>query len=170
MADFDKAITTVLKNEGGLVNNPSDPGGITNFGISLNFYKTINANATPSDIKNLTQDMAISIYRSSFWDRNKYNMIANQKVATKVFDACVTMDIDANKCLQRAASATLNRPVIDDGILGPNSLYAINYSNQDQLYGALKAEIAGHYRLVAISHPDLEKFLAGWLKRAYSDM
>lgn len=59
-AFFDKAIPTILRNEGGYVNNPTDPGGETNFGISKRSFPDV-------DIKNLTQEKAVAIYRSSFW-------------------------------------------------------------------------------------------------------
>ncbi|MCW1908610.1 MAG: hypothetical protein KIH63_004685 [Candidatus Saccharibacteria bacterium] len=171
MAAFELAISAVLKNEGGLVNNPADNGGITNYGISLNFYKTIKPDAVAADIKLLTRDMAVAIYRKEFWDKNKYNMIASQKIAGKVFDLAVNMGaLNANKCLQRAILAASGRDVGQDGILGPNTLYAVNYAEPASLYAALKSEAAGHYRLIFQAQPQEKVFLKGWLNRAYSDV
>jgi lysozyme family protein len=54
------AIDLVLRHEGGLVNDPQDPGGLTNFGISKKSYPDL-------DISNLTRAQAGSIYQRDFW-------------------------------------------------------------------------------------------------------
>lgn len=171
MASFDLAIGTVLKNEGGLENNPSDPGGITNYGISLRFLQTIHPESTAQDIRDMTESKATQIYETQFWERYKYNMIADQKLATKVFDLCVNMGaIPANQCLQRAVFATSHRAIDQDGVLGPNSLFAINNSAADCVLAALKSEAAGHYRCIIQANPKLKIFEKGWLTRCYSDV
>ena len=58
---FDTAVTAVLSYEGGYVNDPNDPGGETNWGISKRAYPNL-------DIRNLTRDRAIQIYRRDYWD------------------------------------------------------------------------------------------------------
>lgn len=57
---FDRCVTFVLKQEGGYVNDPHDAGGETNFGISKRAYPSI-------DIKSLTREEAIEIYRDDYW-------------------------------------------------------------------------------------------------------
>jgi lysozyme family protein len=54
------AIDLVLRHEGGLVNDPQDPGGLTNFGLSKKSYPDL-------DISNLTRAQAGSIYQRDFW-------------------------------------------------------------------------------------------------------
>ena len=61
MADFDRAITFVLAQEGGYVNDPNDPGGETNFGISKRAYPDV-------DIAGLTAEAAKGIYKRDYWD------------------------------------------------------------------------------------------------------
>jgi lysozyme family protein len=68
--NFERAMDFVLKWEGGYVNDPNDPGGETNFGIS----KRANPDV---DIKNLTRDQAITIYRKRYWDAMGCGKIAN---------------------------------------------------------------------------------------------
>ena len=53
-------IENVIKHEGGYVNDPSDPGGETKYGISKKAYPKV-------DIKNLTLDDAIEIYKDDYW-------------------------------------------------------------------------------------------------------
>lgn len=59
---FEEAVEFVLAYEGGYVNDPNDPGGETNFGISKRAYPNV-------DIKNLTREDVIDIYRRDYWDR-----------------------------------------------------------------------------------------------------
>jgi len=85
MAEFSRAINTILKNEGGYVNNPNDPGGETNYGISKRSFPDV-------DIRNLTQEKAIAIYRASYWGKYPLlDQLDSQEVATKVFDLMVNM-------------------------------------------------------------------------------
>ena len=86
MARFDMSIETILKHEGGYVNDPDDPGGETNFGISKRQYLKI-------DIASLTIEQAKMLYRQDYW---KYDEIISQPVATKVFDMAVNMGLGAS--------------------------------------------------------------------------
>ena len=52
--NFDKSVLILFSWEGGLVNNPKDPGGVTNFGISQRSYPKLN-------ISTLTKDQASEI-------------------------------------------------------------------------------------------------------------
>ncbi|HRQ68067.1 MAG TPA: glycosyl hydrolase 108 family protein [Candidatus Syntrophosphaera sp.] len=61
---FDRIIEFTLKWEGGYNNDPNDPGGETNFGISKRYHPK-------EDIKNLTRERAIEIYRNEYWLRYK---------------------------------------------------------------------------------------------------
>ena len=169
MAKFEDAIPGVLAHEGGLVNNPSDRGGITNFGISLDFYQDIKPDATEDDIRRLTKDMAIEIYRKCFWNPNKYDQIVSQGIADKVFDYCVLMGSNkANRCLQRAILAASNIAIDIDGVIGNQTLMAVNTSPYDAVLAALRSEGAGYLRILAISNSTQEIFIKGWLSRAYS--
>jgi lysozyme family protein len=157
---FLKAFEYLLKHEGGYVNDKADPGGETNFGISKRSYPNL-------DIKNLTLDKAKEIYYRDFWLKGKYEQIEDENIAIKLFDLSVNMGINqANKLIQRALRAT-GVSVFEDGIIGSVTLKAINKTDQTDLLAALKAEAAGHYRLIANLNPSQKKFITGWLNRAY---
>ena len=62
--NFDKAVEFVLAHEGGYVCDPFDPGGETRWGISKRAHPTV-------DIRNLTREGAIAIYKASYWNAMK---------------------------------------------------------------------------------------------------
>lgn len=159
MADFSKAIEFVLANEGGYVNNPDDPGGETNFGISKRQYPFL-------DIKNLTRDGAIAIYQRDYW-KPEYNSITSQRVATKLFDASVNMGpSQAVRLIQLALGGIQAGPVIADGALGPETLSHINAADENALVDEYKARLAKFYADEARSVLTAGGFLLGWLRRA----
>lgn len=58
---WDRAIGFTLSWEGGYTDNPDDPGGETNFGISKRYHPDV-------DIKNLTKEQATAIYKEEYWE------------------------------------------------------------------------------------------------------
>ena len=64
MDQFRIFIERLLSHEGGYVNDPRDPGGETQWGISKRSYPSVN-------IKALTREGAIEIYRRDFWERSR---------------------------------------------------------------------------------------------------
>jgi lysozyme family protein len=66
---YETALRRVLAHEGGYSNHPSDPGGPTNFGITIADYrKYAKSNATAADVKAMRLDQAKAIYRAHYWD------------------------------------------------------------------------------------------------------
>lgn len=159
--NFEQIITNVLKNEGSYVNDPTDMGGETNFGISKRSYPDV-------DIKNLTLDQAKTIYKRDFWDKQQYNNIDNIIIAAKIFDLSVNMGASKANILLQRALRSVGRKVNEDGILGIATLNAINKASSTELLAALRSEAAGYYRSIVVSKKEQSKFLQGWLNRAYA--
>lgn len=182
MNKFDIAIRTVLKHEGGYVNDPDDPGGATNYGISLRWLKKtgdLDDDGLPDgdidhdgdididDIKALDIDAARELYRKYWWLKYKYNEINSLTVATKLLDLSINMGArQAHKLIQRACKAC-GAQIKDDGILGPISLRVINSISGYVLIAAFRSEAAGFYRVLIAKKPIFGKYQNGWLKRAY---
>lgn len=180
MADFNIAIKKILHHEGGYVNNPNDPGGATNFGISLRFLKdhiegdfnkdgVVNIN----DIKNMTIEQAALIYKVFWWDKYKYGKINDQTIATKIFDFSVNMGAKrAHILLQEALNNAFDLNLDVDGILGPTSIQTINIikdGNEEQaLLDAYSKTAWDFYRRLITNNPKLKVFERGWKNRAYS--
>lgn len=68
-ADYGASLEYMLQSEGGYTNHPSDPGGPTNFGITIADYRMyVKPNATADDIRNMSLADAKKIYRAKYWD------------------------------------------------------------------------------------------------------
>lgn len=105
---FDKVIVRVLEHEQGYVNHPNDPGRETKYGISKRSYPAL-------DIKNLTKEQAIEIYRRDFWHPIDEG-IPGQAVY-QVLDSAVNHGMgNTRRFIQRAVG------VADDGVIGPLTL------------------------------------------------
>ncbi len=155
---FSAAIEYVLENEGGLAENPVRDG-TTNYGLSSKDYPDL-------DIKNLTREEAEEIYRHDWWGKYGYDRIRPPEVAVKVFDMAVNMGPGtAIRLLQKALVAAFE-PVKVDGVLGPETLGAIERVDPDELIGVLIVESKEHYLSLIDKNPDLERFKKGWFNRA----
>lgn len=154
MSDFNQAVLNTLTWEGGFVDDPSDPGGATNFGIT-------QADMPGRDIRSLTEQDAIAYYSEHYW-KPLYSQITSQPVASKIFDAGVNDGVGtAVRILQDA----LGMPV--DGVFGPNTLSETNQRG-DALLTDFKVKLIEHYQNIVKNNPAEIKFLAGWLRRANS--
>jgi len=162
------AIEKTLEHEGGYVDHPADPGGATQFGISLRWYREhVDPDADVGAIMRLTKSDAIDLYEKYFWDE-KYDLIHDRDVAAKVFDMAVNMGSkQAHKLFQRALLAC-GKDVDDDGIVGPATLKAANGVEAGVLMAALRATQAGFYRGLVMKKASNEAFIKGWLRRAYA--
>ena len=179
MADFEDAVDYVLKNEGGLVNNPQDPGGINNFGISLRFLRSVDVVAlkkygifepiNADTVRDLVRDQAKLIYKHEYWERARFEEISNQIVCNYIFDMCVNVGLVTGiKIVQRALCAkNLDQYCVrDDGILGNMTLAALN-AEKFNILPAIVAVRAEYYRHLVDVNPRNKEFLNGWLNRCY---
>lgn len=145
---FEKLIRRILDHEGGYVNDSADPGGETKFGISKRSYPN-------ADIKSLTLEDAIEIYRRDFWNPIKGDRFYDG-VAFQLLDSAVHSGIrESIRFLQRAVD------VADDGFFGPVSLaasQAMSESDQIMLFIAERIE----YQTKLKNWPNHGK---GWMRR-----
>lgn len=175
MATFADAIETILAHEGGWAEHPNDPGGATNFGISLRWAKQqgmevdidMDGDVDADDIRKLPREEAINLYRKFFWSPF-YEQISSQDIATKVFDLRVNAGASqAHIVLQRACKAA-GAPITEDGLIGPGTIAACNKSHPQAVLAAFRSEQAAFYRVLVAQKSSFSPFLNGWLKRAYA--
>lgn len=148
-ANFDKHIRTILKNEGGYVNDPDDTGGETNFGISKRAYPKLN-------IKKLKLREAIEIYYKDYWVKSNCNELP-EFIQLIHFDTAVNSGRNrANKILQKAIG-----DIAVDGVLGPitisrsSSITLADYAIERCLF----------YAKIVRNKKSQGKFIVGWVKR-----
>lgn len=163
---FNAAVKIVLDHEGGYVNDPSDHGGETNFGITqrtLTAYLTACPAPLSARVKDLTREQATEIYRSEYWDAVGLARVEEYPVALILFDQGVVSG--PGNVIGRVQSL-LGLKV--DGVLGPQTLTAINRHDGHELAFKLVRATAHHYVAIVEHDSSQLKFLSGWLERLLS--
>ncbi|MEO3473058.1 glycosyl hydrolase 108 family protein [Roseomonas sp. CAU 1739] len=154
--NFAACLVQVLQQEGGFVNNPADPGGATNLGITR---KTLEAfrekTVTEDDVRNLTKEEAQEIYRANYWNPMRCDDLP-PGIDLMVFDFGTNAGPQRSvKLLQRVAGVT------DDGSVGPITVAAVRAADPAELIARFAQGRMEHYR----SLPTFEVFGRGWTSR-----
>lgn len=145
---FDKAFEVLIGHEGGYVNNPSDPGGETKYGVSKRAYPDV-------DIANLTIEQAKAIYLRDYWQRARCDELP-PTVAFQVFDTAVNSGIGQSiRFLQRAVG------VADDGHVGPLTINAVRRLDAE----SIAARFNGHRLEFMTKLSTFDVFGRGWARR-----
>jgi lysozyme family protein len=115
---YDEALRRLLVHEGGYTNHPSDPGGPTNFGITIHDYrKYVKPNATAADVRAMKLDEAKGIYRTKYWDALRCDELP-AGVDCSVFDYGVNSGIGrSGRVLRRVVGLPDTTHVVTDDIL-----------------------------------------------------
>lgn len=177
MDNFEKSLSFILGNEGGLSDHPADKGGLTNLGITQSTLDRAQLEFTglPSSVKDLTRAQAEEIYRVMYWEESKADMMP-YPLCTLHFDAAVNHGVGgAAKLLQRtinnyAAKAGLDARVEVDGAVGSKTLSALCQCLDLKGNVSLICEIycnqrEAYYKAIVESNPSQGVFLRGWLNR-----
>lgn len=165
MAKFEPSLQVVLSHEGSFVDNPADPGGATQNGISLRFFKKkVKSDATADDLKKLTINDIAAIYREFFWDRQQFLNIFSQKICDRVFDLHINTG-QGIAILQRALNNHYATHLVVDNILGHATLDVLNAKSENEVYNAIVQEATDYYNNVVKHNPSQSIFLKGWLHR-----
>lgn len=150
MEPFDLCVRAVLLEEGGLFEHPQDPGGLTRYGISQRAYPHL-------DIRALTMDDAIAIYRRDYWNPI-HGTVLPPSLALLVFDCAVNQGTGtAVKLLQKVVGAKI------DGAIGPETLAAVRVFPLPGLLIDFCAERALRYEF----NRNEETFGRGWYRRLF---
>jgi lysozyme family protein len=119
----------IVTREGGYVNDPDDPGGATNFGVTIHTMRRLgldldhDGSITSADVRRLTRDQAVGIFLEHYYARPLIAELPEPLQAT-VFDMYVNAGGNAVKILQRLL-VEMGHNVSVDGALGPQSLEAV---------------------------------------------
>ncbi len=117
-SSYDAALARLLAHEGGYTNHPSDPGGPTNFGITIYDYrKYVKPSATAADVKAMNVDEAKAIYRAKYWDAQRCDELP-AGVDDCVFDYGVNSGIGrSGRVLRRCLNLPDHSGVVNDMVV-----------------------------------------------------
>lgn len=115
---YDESLRRLLASEGGYSNHPSDPGGPTNFGITIADYrKYVKPNAIAADVRAMRVDEAKRIYRAKYWDAQKCDSLP-AGVDYAVFDYGVNSGIGrSGKVLRRVMGMDDSTSVVTSAVI-----------------------------------------------------
>ena len=165
---FESAHAHVMKWEGGYFDHPSDPGGVTMYGVSLMFLKSLDlidgdidgdGDIDRTDVLAITKDTAKALFRKHFWDAPRAGELP-PLVAVAYYDLAVNAGAPrAARMLQSLLCVAV------DGVIGPKTLAAAASCNQREMVSAMLLERERWYRRLAAAKPSSSVFLKGWLNR-----
>ena len=118
--NFEHSLDMLLEHEGGFVNHPKDPGGMTNLGVTRATYEQyMGRGVTEAEIRALTAADVAPLYKSEYWDKARCDDLPSG-LDWAVFDWGVNAGMSRPvKALQRIVG------VKPDGGVGPKTLQAI---------------------------------------------
>lgn len=154
--NFEQSLALVLKHEGGFVNNPKDPGGMTNLGVTKKVWEEwVGHPVDEAAIKALTVQDVAPLYKKNYWDKIKGDQLP-MGVDYACFDLAVNSGVGrAAKILQQAVGVSA------DGAIGPATLDAVAKANPRDL----ATEICDLRLNFLQSLPTWATFGRGWGRR-----
>lgn len=168
--NFSTISPIILRHEGGYANRASDKGGPTNHGIAWNTWKKyskedLGVEPTLENLKKITPEQAEIIYKKRYWDPSGFNDIKDPKLALMSYDWSITSG-GAGKQIQKLLNSQYGKNLSVDGVIGPDTISAMN-SVEDS--GKLTDSIAEirkqYYTNLTISDPKNLPNLTGWINR-----
>jgi lysozyme family protein len=156
--NFEKCLAKMLAHEGGFVNHPQDPGGMTNLGVTKRVWEEwVGHEVDEKQMRALTPETVAPLYKRKYWDAVR----ADDLVAG--VDYCV-FDVAVNSGPGRAVKflqSSIN--VTADGGFGPATLAAVKKAEEDptrliEMYCAKRLEFLQSLKT-------FETFGKGWSRR-----
>lgn len=170
----------IVAREGGFVNDPDDPGGATNFGVTIHTLRRLgldldrDGDIDLADIRRLTRDRAEEIFIEHYYYRPRIAQLPPVLQAS-VFDMYVNAGANAVKILQRLLRE-MGHPVAVDGAIGPQTVQAAAAAAQaapDHIADAYGIARRNYYLRLADRRPASRKYArtraggkGGWIRRA----
>lgn len=154
--NWEEALAHVLKYEGGYVNHPADPGGMTNLGVTKRVWEEwIGKPATEQDMRSLTPEMVAPLYKKRYWNAIRGDELPSG-VDFCVFDCAVNAGPGrAARFLQQAVGVTA------DGAIGPMTLRAVATQDPKEVISKFCDLREQHFK----SLPTFATFGKGWMNR-----
>lgn len=170
----------IIRREGGYVNDPDDPGGATNFGVTIHTMRRLgmdltgDGKITPEDVRKLSRAQAVDIFIEHYFNAPRIADLPPALHAT-VFDMYVNAGSNAVKILQRLLRE-MGHDISVDGVIGPQTIRVAHLAQGEA--GGLLADAYGiarrsYYYRIADRRPASRKYAhrrdggkGGWIRRA----
>ena len=164
-----KSIDFLLKWEGGYVNHPNDKGGPTNRGITVPVLKVAQAQGIVKhcDIKALTKEEAMAIYKKNYWDRHGWGELA-WPVCAACLDISVNHGARGWALIAQRACNKLGAGLVVDGKYGAKSkaaLWSLAKKEPKGLALAICEMKQDYYNRIVAGDESQKVFLKGWTNR-----
>lgn len=160
VGNFPKCLKVILKHEGGFVNHPADPGGMTNLGVTKKVYEEwIGHKVSEAIMRKLTPELVSPLYKKNYWDALKCDGIP-AGLDLCVFDFGVNAGTGRSaRYLQRLIGAK------EDGVIGPATLRSLTFKTVElgtsEMIDRFQEARRCYYRKLAT----FQTFGRGWLRR-----
>jgi lysozyme family protein len=172
--------TEIVAREGGYVNDPDDPGGATNHGVTIGTLRRLGIDVNRdtridvADVKALTRAQAVEIYLKHYYEGPGIAALP-EALQASVFDMYVNAGSNAVKILQRLLT-DMGFPCEPDGEIGPQTIRAAQMAHEaapSHLPDAYGIARRNYYYGLADKRPASRKFArardggkGGWIRRA----
>ncbi|WP_219434371.1 glycosyl hydrolase 108 family protein [Prevotella intermedia] len=165
-----KIMPIIFEHEGGYSDKKSDKGGKTNRGISWNIWKSfakkdIGVEPTEENLRVLTKEQAIFIYKVEYWDAHKLCKIKDNMIALMVFDWTLTSG-KSHREIQKLLNEKFKADLKVDNNIGSTTIDKINeIEDQKLLLDEIAIRRKKYYKSLVEKDPIQEINLKGWLNR-----
>ncbi|MGX0902027.1 lysozyme family protein [Roseovarius sp. MBR-79] len=170
----------IVAREGGFVVDPDDPGGATNFGVTIHTMRRLgldldgNGITDAADVRALTRVRAVDIFIEQYYHRTGIARLP-EALRPSVFDMQVNAGANAVRILQRLLRE-MGHAVDVDGVIGPQTVAAAEAAANaapDHIADAYGIARRNYYFRLADTRPSSRKFArtraggkGGWIRRA----
>jgi len=180
MQTVERIAQDIVAREGGYVDDPDDPGGATNFGVTIHTLRRLGLDLTgdgavdASDVRALTRDRAVALLIDHYYRRPGIARLP-ESLQASVFDMYVNAGVNAVKILQRLLRE-MGQGIEVDGLIGPITVMAAEVAAKaapDHIADAYGIARRNYYLSLADARPASRKFArsraggkGGWITRA----
>lgn len=157
-SNWEASLDLMLASEGGYVNHPDDPGGMTNLGVTKRTWEEwVGRESNEKEMRSLTKEMVAPLYKRRFWDACRCDELP-KGLDYLVFDFAVNAGPGRSiKTLQSAVGAT------PDGGFGPKTMECVTACDKDSLVDKFSDAKLSFYQ----SLPTFPTFGKGWTNRVH---
>ena len=159
-SNYDDSFELLIKSEGKYSNNPHDPGGETNLGVTKKAWSTyLGRPIANGEMARLTKADVKPFYKTEYWDKVQGDLMP-KGLDYLAFDFAVNAGvIQCSKFIQRACGAE------DDGHIGPGTMGKLAPLRPWDIMDSFSAQKRRFYKEIVLHNPMEEEFLIGWLRR-----